>query len=219
MFKKKKSKLCYLCAHSGANTRDHVPPRGIFPKRPSGQLITVPAHSICNGKFAQDDRLFRDLVIYVSERSPSARKAWTLQVEPSFKKDKRARIELQKRLTKTWVTDMATGLPVLHDAMQIDVAVIQRQVDRWTRGLFYHRFKEPMPPDLTIEVDKLNPPELSMIDLRNLMAEHGRKPLWHHIEPGVFSYFYVTTPEDRLKGTVFYVFFDTEVFAAVMKGA
>lgn len=213
----KSPKICYLCGITGADTRDHIPPRAIFPKRPRGQLITVPAHRACNAKFSEDDRLFRDLVIWISERSPEARKAWHEQVLPSFREDHRAKRDFQKRLTKTWVMDPRSNLPILHEAISANPAMLQRQVDRWTRGLYYHRFHQPLPPETHIEVQKLNLPELSISYVEKLMAVQGFKPLWNNVEPKVFSYFTLMTPEDREKGVMFYVFFETEVYAAFTK--
>ena len=66
MSKKKHQKFCYLCEQPNPDTRDHIPPRGIFPKMPKGQLITVPAHEGCNNRFSRDDELFRNPIIAAS---------------------------------------------------------------------------------------------------------------------------------------------------------
>ena len=137
----------------------------------------------------------------------------------NLQEGQQANTALQKRLTKVWVNDLSEGVPILQDAMLIDVGIIQRQVDRWTRGLYYHRFKEPMLPELKIEVAKLFPPEISMTSLHKLMGQHGFKPLWVHVEPRVLSYFYGVSPEDKEKGVAFYIFFDTEVYMATTKVA
>jgi hypothetical protein len=57
---KKSPKLCYLCGKPNPDTREHIPPRGIFSKKPTGQLITVPVHETCNNKFSQVYDLLRN---------------------------------------------------------------------------------------------------------------------------------------------------------------
>ena len=53
---------CYICGKGGADSKDHIPPKGIFPKdlrgKLRGNLITVPAHSECNNSFKLDDANF-----------------------------------------------------------------------------------------------------------------------------------------------------------------
>ena len=85
--KRRRSRLCYLCGKAGADSRDHVPPRGIFPKLPRGNLITVPAHEACNKAFSEDDEAFRNAIISASWRSEAGRQAWDEQVLTSFAKN------------------------------------------------------------------------------------------------------------------------------------
>jgi len=54
MVKSKYSKRCYLCGKAKPDSKDHIPPRGVFPKVPKGNLITVPAHRTCNNEYSQN---------------------------------------------------------------------------------------------------------------------------------------------------------------------
>ena len=77
---------------------DHVPPRGFFPKIPKGNLITVPAHKDCNGKFSRDDELFRDISVLTSGN----KKAHELLKEPikrSWEKSPGKKINLRSKLS------------------------------------------------------------------------------------------------------------------------
>ena len=100
---KKKSKLCYLCGKPNSDTKDHVPPRGIFPATPKGQLLTVPAHKSCNGKYAEDDELLRNLVIAASGRTIEGERAWNEQVVPSWAENLGAKQKLQERMVVIWI--------------------------------------------------------------------------------------------------------------------
>lgn len=213
LYKQRKMKrLCYLCAKPGADTKDHIPPRDIFPENPSGQLITVPAHYDCNHSFHKEDELFRNLIAVASTRTPEGYRAWKKQVVPSWQTNPGAKKELQKRLTSVWIKDAVSGGLLRSPAMKQDVGLVQRQIDRWTRGLFYHKFKEPMPSNWRVKGEKLHLPEISLIPFINDLTKQGIHPIWVHVEPNVFSYTYITSEEGRHLGFAIFVFFNTEVF-------
>jgi hypothetical protein len=50
---------CVYCGAGGTLTRDHVPPKTIFPKLWPLGLITVPAYLKCNQDNSKDDEYFR----------------------------------------------------------------------------------------------------------------------------------------------------------------
>src|SRR5690349_8365541 len=54
-------KICYLCGASGADTKDHVPPKCLLPKS-GARRLTIPAHKNCNARYALDEEYFRDLI-------------------------------------------------------------------------------------------------------------------------------------------------------------
>lgn len=209
---KKTKRLCYLCAKPGADTKDHIPPRDIFPENPSGQLITVPAHYDCNHSFHKEDEVFRNLITVASTRTPQGYRAWKEQVVPSWQKNPGAKRDLQKRLTSVWIKDAISGVFLRNPAVKVEVELAERQIDRWTRGLFYDKFKEPMPPNLKVKVDRLNPPEQSLIPFLEELAKERVQPIWVHVEPNVFTYTYLTTYESKHMGLAIFVFFNTEVY-------
>lgn len=61
--------ICYLCGKPGADSKDHVPPKGLLPEPEYGryQRITVPAHSTCNSAASGDEEYVRDLLIMEAE--------------------------------------------------------------------------------------------------------------------------------------------------------
>jgi hypothetical protein len=54
-------KMCALCGENLATTKDHIPPRGLYPKpRPNGiNLHTVPACTGCNNDAQKEDEEFK----------------------------------------------------------------------------------------------------------------------------------------------------------------
>jgi hypothetical protein len=49
---------CIYCGSTTEPTRDHVPPRAVFPKPRPKNLLTVPACRACNSAAAADDEYF-----------------------------------------------------------------------------------------------------------------------------------------------------------------
>jgi len=212
--RKKRSKLCYLCGKPNTDTKDHVPPRGIFPAKPKGQLLTVPAHRDCNEKYAEDDELFRNLIIAGSGRTAEGEHAWNEQVVPSWKENRGAKRRLQERMVIIWVRDPKSGLFIPRKALGGDVPVFEREIDRCTRGLYYRKFNKPYPPSQEIKMDKLQPPEISIPDLNRGAARDGVKLDWIHVEPNIFAYSFQVSPENMNAIIAFFIFFNTDVFMA-----
>jgi hypothetical protein len=61
-------KLCTYC-NSIADTRDHIPPKCMFPKPLPASLITVPCCKSCNSSFCKDDEYARDVITFREELS------------------------------------------------------------------------------------------------------------------------------------------------------
>ena len=202
----KKTRLCYLCGKPGADTKDHIPPKGVFPKYPSGQLITVPAHGKCNNQFSKDDEWIRNFIIAVSWKSSKAKEAWKQQVRPSWEKNPGAKKAFQQRLIHIGVKDPLSGTITKQMGVKIEKAIMNSQIARWTRGLFYHRFKKPIPVNIKVSVEKLTPEAfVSLIKV-------GICPKWITVEPGVFKYTYIVANDNKHIGFAIFMFFDTEIY-------
>ena len=62
--------MCAICGESPATTRDHIPPKGIYPKpRPKG-LHTVPCCARCNNSAGPEDEEFKVLIGFGAEDGP-----------------------------------------------------------------------------------------------------------------------------------------------------
>ena len=70
---------CYLCGGE-ATTRDHIPPKGLFPAPRTANLITVPACSTCNQRASLDDGYLRLVLTTGSSDSRTIGLAWVLRL-------------------------------------------------------------------------------------------------------------------------------------------
>jgi len=79
-------KRCYLCGSKEQLTRDHVPPKGLFPApRPSNlQLVTIPCCFRCNNQASQDDEYFRLATSGLMNRNAQGDRAWKRVVESTL---------------------------------------------------------------------------------------------------------------------------------------
>lgn len=146
---------CYLCGNSGADTRDHVPPKGFLERGnyKGIQRITLPAHARCNQAFSDDEEYVRDLlgpaaellglhgVDTILEKSDKSRKR-----EAGFKRRqeflKNAKV-MQLRTTSGIYHGRAVDVPFDRDRLHRVGAKI-------ARGIIYHDAKAVVPHDEVI---------------------------------------------------------------------
>ena len=220
MTKKNLKIKCYICGKGGADSKDHIPPKGIFPKDIRGKLrrnlITVPAHSECNNSFKRDDVNFRNFIITEGMRTPIGKHAWKKVVVNSFRKSPGDRKYLLKRLDKKFMKDKPTNSYIFQDVLSVDVELMRREINRINKGLFYHKFKKPLPENIPIRIIDQSPLEDSLPNFNKFFIEKEIYPNWVHVFPGIFSYFYVNADEDNTKAMTILVFYDTGVWLSII---
>ena len=148
-------KICYLCERKGADSKDHVPPRGTLPPEYTGEgedLMTVPAHQDCNGRLSLDD-YFQIQIALASALHPGE-----------------TRDALLKRTTKGLERPQAEALVQLINSEFIDEEVVvdglyrpelisktanwERMlaiVERTARGIHYYVTRDVLPLDWPVE--------------------------------------------------------------------
>ena len=82
---------CYLCGSTERITRDHIPPRGLFPEPRPDDLITVPCCYACNQRFSNADEMLRVFVSGAINRSRAGDQIWKGKVIPRTLGRKRQR--------------------------------------------------------------------------------------------------------------------------------
>lgn len=142
---------CIYCGKP-ANTRDHVPPRAIFPEPRPSNLITVPSCSTCNNSASRLDEGFRNIIgIRAAIGSPGS----FALLKKSIRSLQRNRPKLEElRATMQDVPVFTASGIYVGEATeaQFEAEPHDRTIERITRGLYFHHFCEPLPPGSLIEV-------------------------------------------------------------------
>ena len=127
-------KKCYLCGSMENLTRDHVPPKGLFPPPLPTDLITLPCCDKCHKPLSLDDEAFRIWVAAAAVKSEAGRWIWENQVLGSSLKRspkllRNVRKELQIR--RLAIPDQEIYVPTL----AISEKRAQNVLIRITKGL------------------------------------------------------------------------------------
>lgn len=143
--------LCvYCCSGEPRLTKDHVPPKCLFPK-PRPKLITVPCCHSCNDSFKKDDEYFRlavcaEAAYFNSEATRLWKERVLWRVGPGLRATVLSRIQICNLRT-------AGGLFVGRMArIPFDSKRICRVVQRIALGLQWYHYQERPHPDSEIEV-------------------------------------------------------------------
>lgn len=83
----KRKQRCALCGEYRLVTKDHIPPRGLYPtfrEANNARRITVRSCAECNNGSADDDVHFRNVVLLAGEASPTVLELWEGPVRRSL---------------------------------------------------------------------------------------------------------------------------------------
>jgi len=191
---------CFNCgAHS--QTRDHIPPRGVFPTPRPKTLITVPACHACNSESKLDDEYFRWFVASVGDQTEASDALIQERIIPRF----RERPALLKTIMeKSKVVDVFSKGGIWLErrpAFEFDRPRIQRVVAKIVRGLYLHEFGERL-EGARVEDFVLNPEDLSEEDKAYITSLPAKGAA-----PDIFSYRCQRDPEDARRSGWFLMFF------------
>lgn len=167
---------CFLCGEYGADSKDHIPPKGIFlpkTKNIGEQLITVPAHISCNQNSSKDDEYFR-LCLNISGywNSENARELWNTKIYKSLSRPK-AKWFRKDIVESLQPVDLKTPSGIfLQKTMQltIDRNRIDNMIIKIVRGLFYFETQNILPIQNKIDVLLIQNTEDNILSLASLMT-------------------------------------------------
>jgi len=133
--------LCAYCGALSPTTRDHIPPKGIFPTPRPGDLITVPSCMACNQGASASDESFRAyLSLHVGMDTSSTSRLWTQAALPGIRRNRPLHRRLLAETQRVWLT---TPSGVIHShayRLLWDSAAHDATNERMIRGLYFHHY-------------------------------------------------------------------------------
>lgn len=140
---KKKHGECVYCGLLTEVTKEHVPPRSIFPKPYPDNLIYVLACKKCNSSYSKDDEYLRDVfsILMPTATHPEAKKLRGAGIR-SFQREKKA----------TFVGQFfGTAAPIItsNDEVSVGLEILAHRmcniIFRIIRGLFWYEMNYRLP--------------------------------------------------------------------------
>ena len=166
------AKLCYNCGKP-ATTKDHIPPKCLFPKGTRGHLITVPSCRDCNESMALDDQYFAAFLAVHWNNSPAALRVWNETVRPQLR-----RADFQGLRKRFAASAKPIWLPSRGGFVQTGVLVgeddrLDSSIRKIIKGLYHNHVLSPVRPSDEIHVYyPVEDPLLEVAKRANLVTVH-----------------------------------------------
>ena len=205
-----KKKICAYCGAKNPTTRDHIPPKGVFPNPLPKNLITVPCCSKCHEGTSEDDLYFRTILLTSSNlvTNKNAMKQMEHAIN-SLKNPKRAKLaqSLLNSMTEAEIVSEAGLILGKYPAFRIDHDIIERVLIRIIRGLYYKEIGHPLPKDCSVfaQIDQFGE------NANTLSAEGVFNPVKMAAD-GMFGYTYAKAIDNEYASVWLGVFYERVSF-------
>lgn len=137
--------VCIYCGKKGKMTKEHVPPKGLFPKPRPSNLITVPACKECNNSKSIDDEYIKMLfnIDYRTFLNPQVRNNYGSVIKSIKLHQKRGEVKkLIKSAKPVKVVCPITGKIQETIAVHPNSIIAENQAKDIVRGLYYHHCQD-----------------------------------------------------------------------------
>lgn len=143
------STTCYMC-EAIATSDEHVPPKCIFPEKkdlPDGvdlrkQLLKVPACDAHNSKKSHNDEYFLYVLSTSFQINSVGRNQYVSKIRRAIKRNPSLLKKFAKTAMSVKVTDPLSGSTVDSVAHKLDEDRFNLIIDRLSRAIYYHHYKE-----------------------------------------------------------------------------
>lgn len=203
----KEIEICCYCGSSENITNDHVPPKSIFAKPRTSDLITVPACFECNNMFSNNDDIFKTYIgMHSAYKGGRAEKLFKKDVVNTVKHNQKLKREIQS-LTKRVELITPSGIYTGQYAYTVlwNSEVHEQQIQRLTRGLFYHHFKARIPATFEITPYWLEQPTSHDFEMTSVSICNGE-----------FKYEFAKAEDSDFGSVWSFSFYDAHFAAAIV---
>ena len=213
------SKQCIFCGSDEDITKDHIPPKNLFPEPRPNDLFTVPCCSSCNGSFSKDDEYFRAILVSCQsvsndENANAVNKKFLVSLKRPQAKGFRA--EILKSLT--YVDSVSQGGIYMgqRPVMQIDAKRLKKTLIRIAKGLFYRINNHCIPKGYSATIT------FAQGGLTPSGFEKQIGPYWEltqSIGNGIFKYTYAVCNNNPNAMAIIFSFYEKLFFYGVIAPA
>jgi hypothetical protein len=136
------TEVCGYCGSESPTTRDHIPPKAIFPTPRPDDLITIPSCASCNQGASESDERFRAyLSLHVGIDTPSTSKLWEETLR-GVRHNRRLHRTLLANAERVWLTTRSGVIYGDAHRGRWDSDAHDRTIERMIRGLYFHHYGE-----------------------------------------------------------------------------
>jgi hypothetical protein len=134
--------ICYVCGEALTpenRSKDHVPPKGIFPRPFPANLITVSCCRNCNESYSKDEEFFRLIATLGINRTPEAEALYEQRTLPNTIKKSKLKNEIAHMMATSdiqWAEVNGVMTPV--SIMRVPTAPLKTVAGKVARGLIAH---------------------------------------------------------------------------------
>jgi hypothetical protein len=187
--------LCAICGAADATTKDHLPPKNIFPKPRPNDLIKVPTCFRCNNvgsKYDEEFRVFPSLRL--GTENETTRKLWKDGALRTLKHNNRLTNKLISNLREVDVRTSAGIFLGTRRAVTMPLRTCNAVLDRIVRGLYFHHYGEILGSRVSCGITGIKRQE----NILNEMAPIIEQMAFASIANDAFSYRYSRVGESPL---------------------
>lgn len=179
---------CIYCLEKEANSKDHTPPKALFPKNKRNDLITVPCCKKCNRSFSKDEEYFRAVISSSgqSQRNPSAKEILTSKVFRSLnrKQAKGFRSFLKKSISPALVYSSSGVYLGRGSKIKVQMDRIYQVIKKTVQGLVFHETGQIVGANYQIKSQYIE----SVKQVQQLLGIFHNCPIQRVFSDNIFSY-------------------------------
>lgn len=152
---------CYLCGVRQANTKDHLFPKGLFPRPiPNNLPPRLPACRLCNEGLSNDEESFRVFVAAgMAYETQAGFRIWTERIVPDLQGSRPGLKPFLRSITKMVPFVSKTGAQLNLARMEMDRRPILNVLTKIAKGLYFLDTGEILPDDIDILADYFPEPK------------------------------------------------------------
>ena len=192
--------LCVYCAVRPGNTRDHVPPRALFPSPRPANLVTVPCCHSCRESQSADDEYLKNVIAIRQDvaEHPAAGQVLDSVHRALARPEYRAVTTALVRSAREVELRTGAGLYLgTATTFAVDLGRLDKVIRRTMLGLYWHEMKRRVPESHVAKVyciDGVAGSALVAFNAAMDQALEGRPRVFGH---KVFTYWFQRFADER----------------------